>query len=72
MNNGLPCMEMGLRIFFCTLGFSFSEVRLISASTSKIECCHFSSDGKLLATGGHDRKVSFGLDQIVVEDFINM
>lgn len=25
-----------------------------------MECCHFSSDGKSLATGGHDRKVSLG------------
>lgn len=30
---------------------------LIQASTSKVNCCHFSSDGKLLATGGHDKKV---------------
>ncbi|KAJ9688537.1 hypothetical protein PVL29_014276 [Vitis rotundifolia] len=37
-------------------GFSFSEVRCITASTSKVECCHFSSDGKLLATGGQDKK----------------
>ena len=27
------------------------------ASTSSVLCCHFSSDGKLLATGGHDKKV---------------
>lgn len=26
------------------------------ASTSSVLCCHFSSDGKLLATGGHDKK----------------
>lgn len=39
------------------IGFSFSEVRCITASTSKVECCHFSSDGKLLATGGQDKKV---------------
>ncbi|GKV00765.1 hypothetical protein SLEP1_g13401 [Rubroshorea leprosula] len=37
-------------------GFSFTELRRIPASTSKVECCHFSSDGKLLATGGHDKK----------------
>ncbi|KAJ4708365.1 Transcriptional corepressor LEUNIG [Melia azedarach] len=37
-------------------GFSFSEIRHIPASTSKVETCHFSSDGKLLATGGHDKK----------------
>lgn len=37
-------------------GFTFSEIRLLPTST-KVECCHFSSDGKLLATGGHDKKV---------------
>ncbi|CAL2275080.1 unnamed protein product [Prunus armeniaca] len=37
-------------------GFTFKEVQRIPASTSKVECCHFSSDGKSLATGGHDRK----------------
>ncbi|KAK9268494.1 hypothetical protein L1049_000246 [Liquidambar formosana] len=36
-------------------GFTFSEIQLLPAST-KVECCHFSSDGKLLATGGHDKK----------------
>ncbi|PPD93519.1 hypothetical protein GOBAR_DD09548 [Gossypium barbadense] len=35
---------------------TFMEVQLIPASTSKVECCHFSADGKLLATGGHDKK----------------
>ncbi|XP_015898191.3 transcriptional corepressor LEUNIG isoform X2 [Ziziphus jujuba] len=39
-----------------TKGFTFSEVRVIPASTGKVECCNFSRDGKLLATGGHDRK----------------
>ncbi|KAK7815931.1 transcriptional corepressor leunig-like protein [Quercus suber] len=39
-------------------GFTFTEIRRIPASsTNKVECCHFSSDGKLLATGGFDRKV---------------
>ncbi|OMO57960.1 Regulator of chromosome condensation, RCC1 [Corchorus olitorius] len=37
-------------------GLTFTEVQLIHASNSKVECCHFSSDGKLLATGGHDKK----------------
>lgn len=37
-------------------GFTFTEFRLIPGST-KVECCHFSFDGKLLATGGHDKKV---------------
>ncbi|KAL4342194.1 hypothetical protein GQ457_08G002570 [Hibiscus cannabinus] len=38
-----------------TKGFSFMEVNF-RASSSKVTCCHFSSDGKLLAAGGHDKK----------------
>ncbi|KAJ6804399.1 transcriptional corepressor LEUNIG isoform X1 [Iris pallida] len=37
-------------------GFTFSEIRSARASANKVVCCHFSSDGKLLATGGHDKK----------------
>ncbi|KAL9313322.1 hypothetical protein ACSQ67_018774 [Phaseolus vulgaris] len=37
-------------------GFTFSDVNSVRASTSKVACCHFSSDGKLLASGGHDKK----------------
>ncbi|KAG6493101.1 hypothetical protein ZIOFF_048078 [Zingiber officinale] len=37
-------------------GFSFTEIVAARASTNKVVCCHFSSDGKLLATGGHDKK----------------
>ncbi|KAB1209193.1 Transcriptional corepressor LEUNIG [Morella rubra] len=37
-------------------GVTFEEIQLIPASASEVECCHFSSDGKLLATGGQDRK----------------
>ncbi|KAL9242401.1 hypothetical protein vseg_016398 [Gypsophila vaccaria] len=37
-------------------GFTFKEKASIQASTSKVNCCHFSADGKLLATGGHDKK----------------
>lgn len=38
-------------------GFSFTEVSSIRESNSKVICCHFSSDGKLLASAGHDKKV---------------
>ncbi|XP_057539284.1 transcriptional corepressor LEUNIG isoform X1 [Amaranthus tricolor] len=38
-------------------GFMFTVVQSVRASTAKVVCCHFSSDGKLLATGGHDMKV---------------
>lgn len=38
-------------------GFTFAEVNSVRASSSKVVCCHFSSDGKLLVSGGHDKKV---------------
>ncbi|XVF81164.1 hypothetical protein PTKIN_Ptkin15bG0134900 [Pterospermum kingtungense] len=38
-------------------GFTFAEVGCIQNRNSKVTCCHFSSDGKLLASAGHDRKV---------------
>ncbi|XP_023639635.1 transcriptional corepressor LEUNIG_HOMOLOG isoform X2 [Capsella rubella] len=38
-------------------GFSFNEVSSIRKSASKVICCNFSSDGKLLASAGHDKKV---------------
>ncbi|PQM36914.1 transcriptional corepressor LEUNIG isoform X3 [Prunus yedoensis var. nudiflora] len=37
-------------------GFTFTEVHSVKASTSKVTSCHFSSDGKFLASGGHDKK----------------
>ncbi|XP_077242207.1 transcriptional corepressor LEUNIG_HOMOLOG-like isoform X2 [Tasmannia lanceolata] len=40
-------------------GFSFTEVACLCSSTSKVVCCHFSSDGKMLASSGHDKKVAF-------------
>ena len=39
-----------------TAGFSFGEVGCIR-TRNKVTCCHFSSDGKLLASAGHDKKV---------------
>ncbi|KAM7525084.1 hypothetical protein LguiA_014986 [Lonicera macranthoides] len=38
-------------------GFSFKEVGSIHPSTSKVLCCHFSSDGKFLVSAGHEKKV---------------
>ncbi|KAM7509446.1 hypothetical protein LguiA_019899 [Lonicera macranthoides] len=35
-------------------GFTFSEIG--SIHTSAVDCCDFSSDGKLLVTGGNDKK----------------
>ncbi|KAK1261205.1 Transcriptional corepressor LEUNIG [Acorus gramineus] len=37
--------------------FTFQEVGRICTSNSKVVCCHFSSDGKLLASAGHEKKV---------------
>ncbi|CAN0915712.1 Transcriptional corepressor LEUNIG_HOMOLOG [Linum grandiflorum] len=37
--------------------FSFREVGSIRESNSKVVCCHFSTDGKWLASAGHDKKV---------------
>ncbi|CAL5198550.1 unnamed protein product [Lathyrus oleraceus] len=41
-------------------GFSFMEIKHGKASSHKVTCCHFSLDGKLLVTAGHDNKVCFG------------
>ncbi|XP_052109167.1 transcriptional corepressor LEUNIG_HOMOLOG [Arachis duranensis] len=38
-------------------GFTFAEFGCIRTRNSKVTCCHFSSDGKLLASAGHDNKV---------------
>ncbi|XP_022892870.1 transcriptional corepressor LEUNIG isoform X1 [Olea europaea var. sylvestris] len=46
-----PCMDV-------SKGFTFTEVSSLRASPSKVMCCHFSSDGKLLASGGHDKKAT--------------
>lgn len=43
-------------IFALFIGFSFGEVGCIR-TRNKVTCCHFSSDGKLLASAGHDQKV---------------
>ncbi|XP_047167896.1 transcriptional corepressor LEUNIG_HOMOLOG-like isoform X1 [Vigna umbellata] len=40
-------------------GFTFAEVSSIRSRNSKVTCCHFSSDGKWLASAGDDMKVVF-------------
>ncbi|CAH9081033.1 unnamed protein product [Cuscuta europaea] len=48
-------------------GFSFGEVGCIR-TRSKVTCCHFSSDGKLLASAGHDKKaVIWNMDTLQTE-----
>lgn len=50
-------MNFNALLALVMVGFTFNEVGVIRASSSKVVCCHFSSDGTLLATGGHDKKV---------------
>ncbi|KAJ1429356.1 WD40/YVTN repeat-like-containing domain superfamily [Sesbania bispinosa] len=38
-------------------GFTFAEFGCIRTRNSTVTCCHFSSDGKLLASAGDDMKV---------------
>ncbi|XP_028189089.1 transcriptional corepressor LEUNIG-like isoform X6 [Glycine soja] len=38
-------------------GFSFNEVGCLHSSKSKVLSSHFSSDGKVLASAGHEKKV---------------
>ncbi|XP_057483729.1 transcriptional corepressor LEUNIG_HOMOLOG-like [Actinidia eriantha] len=48
-------------------GFSFGEVGCIK-TRNKVTCCHFSSDGKLLASAGHDKKaVLWNMDTLQTE-----
>lgn len=50
------CYKLHFIIFSLFVGFSFGEVGCIR-TRNKVTCCHFSSDGKLLASAGHDKKV---------------
>ncbi|MQL71672.1 hypothetical protein Taro_003997 [Colocasia esculenta] len=51
-------------------GFTFNEVSCIRTSNSKVVCCHFSSDGKLLASGGHEKKaIIWNTDTLQTQSF---
>ncbi|KAJ1701977.1 hypothetical protein LUZ63_001756 [Rhynchospora breviuscula] len=39
-------------------GIALTEAGVNRSSTSKVLCCHFSSDGKILASAGHDKRVN--------------
>lgn len=53
-----------------SLGFTFSEVNCWRTSNSKVVCCHFSSDGKILASAGHEKKVSRFVVPLGVSQFM--
>ncbi|KAK9906940.1 hypothetical protein M0R45_002557 [Rubus argutus] len=38
-------------------GFNFEEICSLHSSMAKVVCCHFSSNGTLLASAGHEKKV---------------
>ncbi|KAK8466575.1 hypothetical protein PHAVU_008G125400 [Phaseolus vulgaris] len=50
-------------------GFTFAEFGSIRSRNSKVTCCHFSSDGKWLASAGDDMKVVFwSMDTLQTEN----
>ncbi|KAI9395895.1 hypothetical protein POPTR_004G045601v4 [Populus trichocarpa] len=59
---GTPLSTLKRRSTACSendhKGFTFEEIGCLSSSKSKVLCCHFSSDGKMLASSGHEKKVS--------------
>ena len=49
-------IKLNAPVHFC-VGLSLSEVGNNRTSSNKVVCCHFSTDGKLLASAGHEKKV---------------
>lgn len=49
--------HLKINIYFVGLGFTLTEFHSLPTSPNDVEICHFSYDGKLLATGGHDNWV---------------
>ncbi|CAJ1796598.1 unnamed protein product [Sphenostylis stenocarpa] len=50
-------------------GFTFAEFGSMRARNSKVTCCHFSSDGKWLASAGDDMKISvWSMDTLKTEN----
>ncbi|XP_054800101.1 transcriptional corepressor LEUNIG-like isoform X2 [Prosopis cineraria] len=54
-----PSRNLKLIFAACDMreGFSFEEVGCLHSSKSEVLSCHFSSDGKVLASAGHEKKV---------------
>uniref|UniRef100_A0A453Q0R2 Anaphase-promoting complex subunit 4 WD40 domain-containing protein n=1 Tax=Aegilops tauschii subsp. strangulata TaxID=200361 RepID=A0A453Q0R2_AEGTS len=51
-------------------GFTFSEVNCWRpASSRKLVCCNFSSDGRILASAGHENKVRVRATAMLCEPF---
>ncbi|CAL4965614.1 unnamed protein product [Urochloa decumbens] len=57
LHDGIDLRAAGSHCISSAKGYILRETSSAQASTSSVLCCHFSSDGKLLATGGHDKKV---------------
>lgn len=57
-----------LMLYTFILGFSFGEVGCIR-TRNEVTCCHFSSDGKLLASAGHDKKVWSSISWLYEQKF---
>jgi hypothetical protein len=55
-HNGITLNALSLSFSLC-VGLSLSEVGNNRTSNNKVVCCHFSTDGKLLASAGHEKKV---------------
>lgn len=49
--------RLRINVHFVGLGLTITEFHCLPTSPSDFEVCHFSYDGKLLATGGHDKRV---------------
>ncbi|KAL1059581.1 hypothetical protein V6Z11_1Z026600 [Gossypium hirsutum] len=48
-------------------GFTFEEVSCLHSCKSKVLSCHFSSDGKLLASAGHERRTAEGHSLLITD-----
>lgn len=59
-NESISCYEdVATREMVISKGFTLTEFQSLPTSPNDVEFCHFSYDGKLLATGGHDKTATF-------------
>ncbi|XP_022144857.1 transcriptional corepressor LEUNIG-like isoform X2 [Momordica charantia] len=52
-------------------GPALKEIRRIPGSKNKVECCRFSSDGKLLASGGHNKVTVWCTESLAVKSTLS-